>query len=84
MPDTPVEETIERRFERITLEISLLGRDARADIETKRAALDAAVRLSVDIEHAGARLHDEARRARRHRVTGLGFPPGRPLRDGMT
>lgn len=80
---TPLVESVAHRFERISLEISLLGRDARADIEAKRASLDAAVRLSVDIEHAGARLHDEARRSRRQRVMGLMPLADRPLPDGM-
>ena len=75
--------SIEERHEMIALDMQLLVRDSREDIEARRAGLAQAIARSVDIEHSAKKLQHEAHVSRRHRVVGRFPPPHRPLGDGM-
>lgn len=75
--------SIRERHEVIALDMDLLLRDARTDIEQKRKGLAEAIATSVDIEHSAAKLTRDASRARRHRIVGRLPPHPRPLGAGM-
>lgn len=75
-------ESIADRLTRLTREIGRLAADTRANVEATRAAWDAAVAESFEVEVQATRLRAEIRSAGRPRVQGrVDFAP-RPLRDG--